>query len=131
GPKLPDMMGWFPLKVASIDRNWKNFPGPCPDQTIISNGNGPLDMYGYCILIHQQNRMSEVKIITVAKELPVHSRKTEHILPFVDAWLGDRDERFRRKVIKIFEGAAVDKRYGIMDIEEVFTATSFEEKNNI
>src|SRR5690606_11986965 len=62
---------------------------------------------------------------------PVHSRKTEHILPFVDAWLGDRDERFRRKVIKIFEGAAVDKRYGIMDIEEVFTATSFEEKNNI
>ena len=75
--------------------------------------------------------MSEVKIITVAKELPVHSRETKHILPFVDVWLADRDDRFRRKVIKIFEGAAVDKRYGIMDIEEVFTSTSFEGKNNI
>ena len=75
--------------------------------------------------------MSEVRIITVAKELPVHSRETKDILPFIDVWLGDQDERFRRKVIKIFEGAAVDKRYGIMNIEEVFTATSFEAKNNI
>jgi predicted naringenin-chalcone synthase len=37
----------------------------------------------------------------------------------------------RRKVIKIFEGAAVDKRYGIMDVDDVFTSTSFEEKNTI
>lgn len=75
--------------------------------------------------------MSEVRIVTVTKELPVHSRETKDILPFIEAWLGAHDERFRRKVIKIFEGAAVDKRYGIMDIEEVFTATSFEAKNNI
>ena len=40
-----------------------------------------------------------------------------------------KEERFRRKVIKIFEGAGVDKRYGIMDIEEVFNTTSFEDKN--
>ncbi|MCG2461306.1 type III polyketide synthase [Flavobacteriaceae bacterium F89] len=75
--------------------------------------------------------MSDVKIVAVAKELPVHCRKTNNILPFVDAWLSGQDARFRRKVIKIFEGAAVDVRYGIMNIEEVFTATSFEEKNNI
>ena len=43
----------------------------------------------------------------------------------------DQDERFQRKVIKLFEGAGVDKRYSIMSPEEVFTATSFEEKNNI
>jgi len=46
-------------------------------------------------------------------------------------WLSGQDERFQRKVIKIFENAGVDKRYGIMDAEEVFSKTSFEEKNDI
>lgn len=75
--------------------------------------------------------MNETRIVTVAKELPQYCRSTEEILPFLDIWLADEDERFRRKVVKIFEGAAVDKRYGIMNIEEVFTATSFEDKNAI
>ncbi|MBF4516971.1 type III polyketide synthase [Flavobacterium sp. ANB] len=72
-----------------------------------------------------------VKIITVAKQLPQYSRETADILPFLDDWLAGQDERFIRKVKKIFEGAAVDKRYSIMDPEEVFTATSFEDKNDI
>jgi predicted naringenin-chalcone synthase len=38
---------------------------------------------------------------------------------------------FIRKVKKIFDGAAVDKRYSIMDPLEVFTNTSFEEHNDI
>lgn len=75
--------------------------------------------------------MSEARIVTVAKQLPEYARKTEEILPVVSFWLGGQEERFQRKVIKIFEGAGVDKRYGIMDIEEVFTATSFEDKNAI
>jgi predicted naringenin-chalcone synthase len=75
--------------------------------------------------------MSEARIVAVAKQLPEFARKTEEILPVVSLWLSGQDERFQRKVIKIFEGAGVDKRYGIMDIEEVFTATSFEEKNAI
>ncbi len=75
--------------------------------------------------------MNETRIVTVAKELPQYCRDTKEILPFVELWLADQDERFRRKVIKIFEGAAVDKRYGILNIEEVFTATSFEDKNRI
>lgn len=72
-----------------------------------------------------------VKIITVAKQLPKYSRSTEEILPFLDGWLFGHEERFIKKVKKIFEGAAVDKRYSIMDPSEVFTATSFEEKNDI
>lgn len=72
-----------------------------------------------------------VKIKTVAKELPLYSRKTAEVIPFVETWLEGEQERFRRKVIKIFEGAAVDKRYSIMDPEEVFTATSFEDKNKV
>ena len=75
--------------------------------------------------------MNNTRIVAVAKELPEYCRDTKEILPFVDLWLKDEDERFRRKVLKIFEGAAVDKRYGIMPISEVFLASSFEEKNDI
>lgn len=72
-----------------------------------------------------------VKIISVAKQLPKYSRTTADILPFLDGWLQGQEERFIKKVKKIFEGAAVDKRYSIMDPDEVFTATSFEDKNDI
>ena len=75
--------------------------------------------------------MNTTKIVAVAKELPEHCRETKDIIPYVDFWLQGQEERFRRKVVKIFEGAAVDKRYGIMPIEEVFLASSFEEKNAI
>lgn len=72
-----------------------------------------------------------VKIKCVSKQLPKYSRTTEEIFPFLDAWLEGQDSRFIRKVKKIFEGAAVDKRYSIMDPIAVFTNTSFEERNAI
>jgi len=72
-----------------------------------------------------------VSIVNVGKELPKYSRETKDILPLVESWLEDKDDRFRRKILKIFEAAAVDKRYSIMAPEEVFTATSFEDKNDI
>lgn len=75
--------------------------------------------------------MSEVRVVQVAKQLPKYSRTTQEILPFVEFWLASQDDRFRRKVVKIFEGSGVEKRYGIIDIEEVFTATSFQDKNDI
>ncbi|HKJ47895.1 MAG TPA: 3-oxoacyl-[acyl-carrier-protein] synthase III C-terminal domain-containing protein [Christiangramia sp.] len=72
-----------------------------------------------------------VKIIRAEKELPQYSRETKDILPFVDEWLAGQEERFRRKILKIFESAGVDKRYSIMSPDEVFTSTSFEDKNDI
>ncbi|MBO6829926.1 MAG: type III polyketide synthase [Muricauda sp.] len=72
-----------------------------------------------------------VKITSVAKQLPKYSRETKDILPYVELWLEGQEERFKRKVLKIFENAAVDKRYSIMAPEEVFLKTSFEEKNDI
>lgn len=72
-----------------------------------------------------------VKIKCVSKQLPKYSRATNEIIPFLDAWLVGQDKRFIKKVKKIFEGAAVDKRYSIMDPIEVFTKTSFEERNDI
>ena len=72
-----------------------------------------------------------VKIISVAKQLPNYTRKTKDIIPFVKVWMRSQDSRFQRKVLKLFEGAGVDRRYSIMDPKEVFFNSSFEEKNNI
>ena len=85
---------------------------------------------GFSLPVDNYKKMS-VKIVTVARQLPKYSRATADILPMLDGWLHGQDDRFIKKVKKIFEGAAVDKRYSIMDPEEVFTATSFEEKNDI
>lgn len=72
-----------------------------------------------------------VKIVSVAKQLPQYTRTTKEILPYLKVWLSGQEERFQRKVLKIFENAAVDRRYSIMDAHEVFLNTSFEEKNDI
>ena len=72
-----------------------------------------------------------VKIISIAKQLPKYVKETQEIIPFVEQWMQDQESRFKRKVLKIFEGAGVDRRYSIMDAEEVFLNTSFEEKNDI
>ncbi|WGK64755.1 type III polyketide synthase [Croceiramulus getboli] len=78
-----------------------------------------------------EHTQTTVTITAVAKQLPAYSRDTESIMPLLDLWLADQDSRFQRKVKKIFGNAAVDKRYSIMAPEEVFTQTSFEEKNQI
>ena len=72
-----------------------------------------------------------VKITTVAKQLPPHTRNTSEIIPFVKQWMTGQESRFQRKVIKLFEGAGVDRRYSIMDPIEVFTNPSFEGRNDI
>lgn len=72
-----------------------------------------------------------VKITSVAKQLPKYTRETKDIIPYLNIWMTGQEERFQRKVIKLFENAGVDRRYSIMDAEEVFLNTSFEEKNDI
>ncbi|MFT4851583.1 MAG: alkylresorcinol/alkylpyrone synthase [Sediminicola sp.] len=72
-----------------------------------------------------------VKITTVATQLPPYTRETSEIIPFVKQWMTGQDSRFQRKVIKLFEGAGVDRRYSIMDPLEVFTNPSFESRNDI
>lgn len=72
-----------------------------------------------------------VKILSVASQLPKYCKKTEELIPFLEIWLAGQEERFQRKVIKLFESAGIDKRYSIMDPVDVFENTSFEEKNDI
>lgn len=85
---------------------------------------------GVSLSMDRKEYMS-VKITSVAKQLPKYTRDIEEILPYVDAWLQGQEDRFRRKVLKIFEAAGVDRRYSIMDAEDVFLKTSFEERNEI
>ncbi len=73
----------------------------------------------------------KVKITAVAKQLPKYNRETKDIIPFLNIWLTGQEERFQRKVIKLFENAGVDRRYSIMDPEDVFLNTSFQQKNDI
>lgn len=73
----------------------------------------------------------DVKITAVAKQLPAYTRETKDILPYVTTWMEGQESRYKRKVLKIFEGAGVDRRYAIMDAHEVFLNTSFEERNTI
>lgn len=72
-----------------------------------------------------------VKITAVAKQLPPFTRETSEILPFIETWLDGQDSRFKRKVLKIFQGAGVDRRYSIMDAHQVFLNSTFEERNDI
>lgn len=75
--------------------------------------------------------MSTIRLRSAAKSLPQNYRDTADILPFLEAWLADQPQRLRDKALRIFKYAGVDRRYSIMGPEEVFTATSFEEKNKI
>ena len=71
------------------------------------------------------------KILSTHIALPPFSRTTAESMPHVEAWLSAHpDSRFREKVLRLFKYAQVDKRYSIMDIDEVFKETSFEEKND-
>lgn len=72
-----------------------------------------------------------VHIAAVAKQLPKYWKETPEILALVSQWLHGQDLRFIKKALKIFEAAAVDRRYSIMEPLEVFTATSFAQKNAI
>lgn len=74
--------------------------------------------------------MAEIRIVGASRELPRFSRSTAELIPHVQEWLKGEPERLVRKATKIFEGSGVDQRFGIMDVAEVFTRTSFEEKNN-
>jgi alkylresorcinol/alkylpyrone synthase len=72
-----------------------------------------------------------VKVKAVSKALPSYSRSTGEIMPFLDLWLQGQEERFIKKVKKIFENASVDRRYSIMSPADVFNNPSFEERNEI
>jgi alkylresorcinol/alkylpyrone synthase len=71
------------------------------------------------------------KVLAVASATPEHSENTEDIIKYVERWIADQDERTQKRFIKVFKNARVSRRYSIMNIDEVFTTMTFEERNNI
>jgi alkylresorcinol/alkylpyrone synthase len=70
------------------------------------------------------------KILATATELPEFTKPTEEILADMEQHLEGHDERFKKKVLRIFKYAQVDRRYSIMPAEQVLANLSFEEKND-
>ena len=70
---------------------------------------------GISLFMGNKNHMS-VRINTVTKQLPDYYRETKDILPFLDIWLEGQEDRFKRKVKKIFSNAGVDKRLSLIHI---------------
>ena len=99
---------------------------------MLFNGNGLSVICGQLkinALVSKKNM--SVKIKAVAKELPQFTKTTDEILPYFEMWMRDREDRFRRKALKIFRNAGVDRRYSIIDENDMFSKVTFEERNNI
>ncbi|MEM7374573.1 MAG: type III polyketide synthase [Bacteroidota bacterium] len=74
--------------------------------------------------------MQHPKILAVSKALPPYTKPTEEIIQDMERHMAGQDERFRRKVLRIFKYAQVDRRYSILPPERVVAPLSFEEKND-
>ncbi|MDJ0853184.1 MAG: type III polyketide synthase [Myxococcota bacterium] len=71
------------------------------------------------------------KILATAIELPRYTKPTAEIIADMESHLRDADERFRKKVLRIFKYAQVDRRYSILPAEKVLGDLSFEERNEL
>ena len=69
------------------------------------------------------------KVLATAIELPPYTKTTDDIIQDMEGHLQGQDERFRRKILRIFKYAQVDQRYSIMPAADVLGSLSFEEKN--
>lgn len=70
------------------------------------------------------------KILAVTTALPEFTKTTDDIIKDMEGHLEGHDERFKKKVLRIFKYAQVDRRYSIMPSESVLAHTTFEERND-
>lgn len=78
-----------------------------------------------------RNQLSPPIVLSVATADPPHSRSTAELLPLIQMWLGAEPERFREKVVRLFQYSGVERRYSIFSEAEVFSSLSFAERNQI
>ncbi len=70
------------------------------------------------------------KILATSRALPAYTKTTDQIIEDMERHLVGQDEHFRRKVLRIFKYAQVDRRYSIMPAEMVLGDLTFEERND-
>lgn len=93
---------------------------------------GPDFYSGYVVIRNSQIENMSVyypKILSTAIVLPPFTRSLDESWAHIKAWISPLPERQQQKILRIFKYANVDRRYAIMDIDEVFLKSSFEEKN--
>ncbi|MEZ4850772.1 MAG: hypothetical protein R3B93_19585 [Bacteroidia bacterium] len=71
------------------------------------------------------------KILSTATALPRYSFSQEDSLAYVEKWVQNLPDRERRKILKIFQFAQVDKRYTVRDMDQMLRGESFQERNNL
>ncbi len=71
------------------------------------------------------------KILATGIAVPEHFADTETVLKHIKHWLKDQDDETQQKILKMFNSAGISRRYSIMDIEQVFGESTFEERNSI
>ena len=76
------------------------------------------------------NNLYRPKVLATATALPPHTKPTDEIMEDMEKHLADADDRFRKKVLRIFKYAQVDQRYSIMPAEMVLANLSLEERND-
>ncbi|MCO4792076.1 MAG: hypothetical protein KC493_00070 [Bacteriovoracaceae bacterium] len=72
--------------------------------------------------------MTLIKSVTAQK--PPYEYTTDQIVRSAEQWLSDAPELIRRKGIKIFKSANIDKRGSVAPLEFIFSDATFEEKND-
>lgn len=70
------------------------------------------------------------KVLGTAIQTPPYTKTTADIIQDMEAHLAGQEERFRKKILRIFKYAQVDQRYSIIPAEDVLGQLSFEEKND-
>lgn len=74
--------------------------------------------------------MVSSKIISVATINPEYSYKTDQIIDHIKNWAKEQPEMYRKKIVRIFEGAQIQRKFCILPIEKILSPMSFAEKNN-
>ncbi len=82
------------------------------------------------LYIYRMTNTSLPKILATAIELPQHTKTTDGIMADMEHHLVEHEERFKKKILRIFKYAQVDQRYSILPAEMVLADRSFEEKND-
>ncbi len=81
--------------------------------------------------VNAQHPIPMATILGTATLEPSYRYTSDEIIAAAERnWCHQMDETTRRKALKILKGAQIDHRSSVIPIDEVFTTTSFEEKNN-
>lgn len=73
---------------------------------------------------------SNPKVLATTTVEPAFEKSTEEAIAYAERWLSHQPERFRRKALRVFQYAQIDRRFSVRDPESLLYAVSFEDRND-